>query len=338
MAQIAQGDFDDAIASARASIVALGPSPAGRGPLHNATLASLSLANALNSDRRPGVTEAARAGLRFAAQLDGARNTPHASLIRSLLGQGLIRDGEVAAGLSELEKASADSRALLGADHPQTVQMVYLLGGGRLEAGEVREAVETYQSSLDSALRHPAALNPLAFASMHLTLASALVAARETGRALPHYVEAEKFFAEVDGADAPSSLGARSARALALTRLGRLREADALFGSIQADSLPATSKATYQSRLALLRSLQGKHAEAVTLARAGAEGLKKLASKTLRAQSLARLGAVLLAAKHPADAVAPLEQAIALYAQAQLKESPDRADAIADLQHAMGAR
>jgi tetratricopeptide (TPR) repeat protein len=337
MAQIAQGDYDDGIASARASIAALGPVPAGQAPLLNATLAYLSLASALNSDRRTGVTEAARAGLRLAQQRDGANNTPHASQLRSLLGQGLIRDGEAAAGLRELEKASADSRTLLGADHIQTVQMTYLLGGGLLEAGEVRKATEACQASLDSALRHPEALNPLAFASMHLTLANALVAARETGRALPHYESAEKFFAEADGADTPSSLGARSARALALTRLGRLREGDALFASIPMDALAGANMATYESRLAVLRSLQGRHAEAVSLARSGVEGLKKLSSKTLRAQSLARLGAVLLAAKQRAEAVAPLEQAVALFKEVQIEESPDRRDAGTDLRRALAA-
>ena len=338
MAQVAQQDYDGAITSARAAIAALGPDPAGDQALLNATLAYLSLANALNSDRRPGVTAAARAGLRYATRLDPALKAPHAAQIRSLLGQGLIRDGQVAAGLRELEQAAGDSRVLLGPEHPQTVQMTYLLGGGLLEAGEVRKAVDTYQASLDAALRHPAALNPLAFASMHLTLASALVAARDIESSLPHYVDAEKFFAEVDGAEAPTALGARSSRAFALARLGRLEEANGVFASIPVESLAGTTKAMYQSRLAVLRTLQGQKEEAVTLARAGVEGLKQLASKTLRAQSLQRLGAALLAAGQPGEAVAPLGQALALYQEAQLSASPDRLETETDLRRAQRAR
>ena len=337
MAQIAQGDFDAGIAAARAAIATLDPKPTGQAPLLDSTLAYLSLANSLNSDRRPGVTAAAQTALDFAIKRDGTRNTPHGALIRSVLGQGLIRDGEVAAGLEVLERAATDSRTLLGAENPQTVQMAYLLGGGQLEAGQVNAAVATYQASLDSALQHPAGLNPLAFASLHNTLANALVAAREIERALPHYAEAEKFFAEVDGDDAPSALGSRSSRAFALTRLDRLREADSLFASVPLEQLSGTTKAMYESRLAQLRSRQGRHAEAVALSRSGTEGLRKLTSKTQRAQSLSRLGSVLLAAAHPAEAVAPLEEAIALYGS-QLQESPDRTETEALLARARGAR
>ena len=67
MAQIEQGDFDAGIASAQAAVTAVGPAPVGQPALLGATLANLSLANALNSDRRPGVTEAARAALSFAS-------------------------------------------------------------------------------------------------------------------------------------------------------------------------------------------------------------------------------------------------------------------------------
>jgi tetratricopeptide (TPR) repeat protein len=103
------------------------------------------------------------------------------------------------------------------------------------------------------------------------------------------------------------------------------------------EKLSGTTKAMYESRLAPLRSQQGRHEEAVALARSGTEGLKKLTSKTLRAQSLSRLGAVLVAAGHPADAFAPLEEAIGLY-ETQLQESPDRVETEALLRRARAAR
>jgi eukaryotic-like serine/threonine-protein kinase len=333
MAQIEQGDFDAGIASAQAAVTTVGPAPTGQAALLGATLANLSLANALNSDRRPGVTEAARAALRYASTPGAAGNTPHGSQARVLLGQGLIRDGEVAAGLRELEQAYADSRTLLGPDHPQTMEVGNLLGGGRLEAGDVHGAVAAYQICYDSALRHPAALSPIAFGYVHLTLANALVATRDRESALPHYVEAERLFAEVEGPTAPLALGVRSSRALALARLGRLDEAEEIFATLEDMTLTGTGKAMYESRLAVLRSLQGRHSEAVALAGPATEGLSKLSSKTLRAQSLSRLGSVLLAAGQKAEAVPPLEQAMALYGS-QLQESPDRTETAADLRRA----
>ncbi|HEY6125193.1 MAG TPA: protein kinase [Steroidobacteraceae bacterium] len=330
MAQIEQGDFDAGIASAQAAVTAVGPAPAGQSALLGATLANLSLASALNSDRRPGGTDAARAALLYASTPGVPGNTPPGSQARALLGEGLIRDGEVAAGLREIEQAYNDSRALLGPDHPQTVQMGNLLGGGRLEAGDVKGAVAAYRVCYESAQRHPAALSTIAFAYVNLTLANALVAARDGESALPHYIEAERLFAEADGPTAPMTLGVRSSRGLALARLGRLQEADDVFASLEDKTLTGRGKAMYESRLAVLRSLQGRHVEAVALAVPATEGLSKMASKMLRAQSLSRLGSVLLAAGQRAEAVAPLEQAMALY-NTQLQESPDRTETAADL-------
>ena len=337
MAHIEKGDFDAGIASAQAAVTAVGPAPVGQPALLGATLANLSLANALNSDRRPGVTEAARAALRFASGPGTVPNTPHGSQARVLLGQGLIRDGEVAAGLRELEQAYADSKTLLGPDHPQTIEVANLLGGGRLEAGDVHGAVQVYQISYEAALRRPAALSPIAWGYVHQTLANALVATRDREGALPHYLEADRFFVEAEGPNAPLALGARSARALALARLGRLEEADEIFASLKDLTFTGTGKAMYESRLAVLRSLQGRHAEAVALAGPATEGLSKLSSKMLRAQSLSRLGSVLLAAGQQAEAVPPLEQAMALYG-AQLQESPDRTETAADLHRARLSR
>jgi hypothetical protein len=56
--------------------------------------------------------------------------------------------------------------------------------------------------------------------------------------------------------------------------------------------------------------------------------------KTSRAQSLARLGSILLASNNPDKAVAPLEESVPLFREAQLPESPETADAVASLQRA----
>jgi serine/threonine protein kinase/tetratricopeptide (TPR) repeat protein len=337
MAQVAEGEFAAAIVSARTAVDRLGPAPVGRRAQVAAALAQLALANTLNSDRRPGVVDAARASLKFAELANPNAYLPHKSQARVLLGQGLIRDGQVAEGLRELTRAYSDTRNFLGADHPQTVQFGIFVANGRVEAGDLRGAIDAYRISLDSASRHPESLDPVAFGHIELGLANALCAAREREESLPHYLEAERSFAAAAGTDSPLTLGAISSRAFALTGLARLAEADKIFADLQSRPLTGTTKATSDSRLSVLRSLQGRHDEAIALARAGAEGLKTLQSKTLRAQSLAKLGSALLAALHGAEAVAPLEQGIALFKEMQLQETPERAETVAMLDRAKAA-
>jgi hypothetical protein len=160
------------------------------------------------------------------------------------------------------------------------------------------------------------------------------VAARDVEPSLEHYAEADRLFAEADGPDAALALGARSSTAMALLRLHRVKEADDIFATLQSVPFKGSSKAMYESRLALLRSAQGRHAEALALAVPATEVLGKLASKTLRAQAFWRLGSVMLAAGQASAAVAPLENAVALYREGQLQASPDRLEAEADLMRA----
>lgn len=84
--------------------------------------------------------------------------------------------------------------------------------------------------------------------------------------------------------------------------------------------------ATHQGRLAVLRNLQGRHDEAVTLAQSSVDGLKTYLSSYVRAQSLTRLGSILIDAHRQTEAVAPLEQSLALFAKSQLPGSPDQAE------------
>ena len=190
------------------------------------------------------------------------------------------------------------------------------------------------RAALDSASRHTAGRSAMALAYMHSALAQGLLAAREREAALPLLIQADQLWVQAGGATEPLALGARASYALTLAQLGRLDESERVFAGIVAMPLPSANKASIDGRLAGLRSLQGRHAEAVALARASVEGLKLHAWKTLRAQSLATLGSALLHADRPGEAIGPLEQAVALYRQAQLYESPDCADAAAALARA----
>jgi len=335
-AQLDAGDADSAIASAHrgvAAVAPLGTNP-DRRALLDAMQAHASLANVLSSANKAGVVEEARSALQYAARM-GQMLEPSATLAaRTSLGIGLISEDRLAEGLRELKNAYADSRKLRGADDQQTSIMGSLLGKSCLEAGDVSCALDAYQQSFDSIMRHQATLGPFFVAQAHYGLANALAAAGDNERALPHFDKASRLFVEAGGSSAALSLRSRSAHALSLARLGRLAESDEEFKDLSTAPFVGVDEAAHQGRLAVLRSLQGRHNDAVTLAQSSAEGLKAFPRKASRAQSLARLGSILLAAHRGTDAIAPLEQSIALFTQAQLPQSPELAEARATLDRA----
>lgn len=90
----------------------------------------------------------------------------------------------------------------------------------------------------------------------------------------------------------------------------------------------------HEGRLAVLRDLQGRHAEAVTIAQASSDALHTNPSRNVRAVAAATLGRVLLRAGRPDDAVVPLQEATRLWSETQVRATPDRSDAEADLAQA----
>jgi tetratricopeptide (TPR) repeat protein len=295
--------------------------------------AHLALANAFAGARREGVVEEARAVLQLAEHWPGTRAPTQTIEARVLLGYGLIIvAGQVADGLNEVKTAYAEARNRYGEGHEQTALIANNLGLVCMEAGDTAGALAAYQAAFDSAMQRPDERGPHALGLAHYGLAIALDAARERERALPYFAEAARLFAEANGATTPLALRSRSMRALALTRLGRLDEAERDFASLAAMPFAGADKARHDGRLAMLRSLQGRHDEAVALASSSAEALKTFPSKTTQAQSLANLGVVLLNSGRPEQAIEPLERSIALYREAQPDESRDRAEAIAALE------
>src|SRR5450631_3275793 len=329
-AQLDAGQADSAIASASAAVAAIAPTGANpdQRTLLDALQAHLALANVLSNAHNPGVVEEARSALRYAAQMDTTLQATATLEARTQLGIGLIREGRPVEGLRELKSAYADSRRIRGADHVQTTIMANLLGNSSLEAGDVAGAVSAFQESFDSVMLRQEARGPFSVAMSHFGLAQALAAAHDYARALPHFDEATRLFAEVNGSTAPLVLRSRSAHALSLARLGRLAESEREFRSLAALPFARAEEAAHQGRLAVLRSLQGQHDAAVTLAKASVEGFKEYPSKSTRAQSLSRLGSILLAANRGSEAMTPLQQSIALFSEAQVPESPERAEAM----------
>jgi len=324
-ALIDMGDVDAGIAAARSAVAALpNPLPSGRRAHQSAIQAHLGLANALNNASLPGVVDEARAALALMSDIQGWRGTTHWWAARAFLGRGLVREGQVEAGLRELESAYQGSKKLLGPDHEETEIYATYWGGALLDAGDVQGAIVAYQAALDAVMRREAGRGSSAVAFDQYGLASALAADSEPSMAVPHFDAAIQLFSAAMGADSPLIARARSARALTLTRLGRLDEADRDMAALMGSALSNEEKTQFDTRLALLRSRQGRKSEALTLARKTQSNISALRSKPRQAQALSIIGQVLLASGQPEEAVAALERAHDLFSDVQIKRSPDR--------------
>ena len=335
-AQLDAGDHSAAIASARAAVSALPVIGADseRQTLLDAKQAHLSLANVLANLHTTGIVDEARLSLRYAAQLGDTVEPANLLDARTLLGIGLIREGHPVDGLRELKSTYADARKIRGADHRQTVVLASLLGTSCLEAGDIDGARSAYQESFDATMRHQAALGQYAVAWGHFGVALGLTAAKEDAQALPHSEEAMQQFSQSSGPDAPITLRSRSLHAFLLARTGQLAASEREFTALSNATFSDDDKVTHQDRFAFLRSLQRRHAEAIALAQRAAESSKGALSKSVQARSLATLGSVLLDANRPSDAIAPLQQSIALFADAQVPKSPEQLAAGALLEQA----
>jgi tetratricopeptide (TPR) repeat protein len=306
--------------------------------LLDAAQAHAGLANILLGAALPGAAEEARSSLKYAEWMGPARPPGVVIDARTLLGMGLVDQGQVSQGLAEIQRAYADSRELRGDDHRQTGIIANLLGKTCMDAGDVECALTSFEASYESVMRQQAALGPFAVAMAHFGLGSALNSAGRYDQALPHFSDAAVLFAEAGGPAAPRALRSRSVHAYTQIRLGKLAEADKEFASVSAVTpFDATEKAANDGRLALLRSLQGRHDEALRLARSAADGLDATSPKSRRAKSLTTLGTIMYAAGQAGDAVVPLEQAVALYSESQVPGSPDLAEAVAALARAHAA-
>lgn len=335
-AQLDAGEIDAGVASARAAVAALAPAGGSVRKL-DAINAWASLANSLNFARRPGQVDAARRSLLLARELYGTRLTEPVLESRILLGQGLAREGQQAAALTEMAAVLADATQLLGSKHPKIETIANFLGNTRLEAGDSVGAVDAFKIALSIAEGGADGDSGFSNGIAHYSLASALAASRRNEEALPHYEAGARLLRAAGGADAPLALRALSARALALARLGRLNESDRAFGALADAPYAGADKAVHAGREALLRSLQGRHERAIALARTSVDGLRAQPSKIAQATASNTLGTVLLAAGRPVEAIEPLREAVRLYAENQILISADHADAIAALTRADAA-
>jgi tetratricopeptide (TPR) repeat protein len=127
---------------------------------------------------------------------------------------------------------------------------------------------------------------------------------------------------------------ARSGAAVALTRSGRLAEADAAASRVLEQPFDSKAiQAFVKVRVGLVRSAQGRHVEARALL-GDADTFFANSPNRLRALSLAGNGHVMLADGQLAESLERLQQAQTLLRQSQRNGSPDLADICIDMARA----
>ena len=340
-ARMKEGEVEAGLACVQEAVAVLTEAGAAARPLDAVTVWA-SLASALSVAQRPGVADAARRSIAHATALYGNRITESTLIVRTLMAMGMATEGDDAAALAELDSALADMTGFFGPAYPKIANIVNFRGHIRLDTGDAAGAVDDFQMQLACVERlggEGGSNRGLA----HAAIAKALAAARRDGEALVHCETSVRLLGESSGestgADNAYALRSRSAATLLLARLGRLDEAERSAKAIDAamQALGPLDRALHAGRVSVLRRLQGRPDDAITLALESVDGLHAHPSKIVRATAAAALGSALLAAGRPADALAPLREAVRLFAEKQLAVSPDQADARADLARAEAA-
>ena len=337
-ARMKEGEVEAGLACVQEAVAVLTEAGAAARPLDAVTVWA-SLASALSVAQRPGVADAARRSIAHATALYGNRITESTLIVRTLMAMGMATEGDDAAALAELDSALADMTGFFGPAYPKIANIVNFRGHIRLDTGDAAGAVDDFQMQLACVERlggEGGSNRGLA----HAAIAKALAAARRDGEALMHCETSVRLLGESSGestgADNAYALRSRSAATVLLARLGRLDEAERSAKAIDAamQALGPLDRALHAGRVSVLRRLQGRPDDAITLALESVDGLHAHPSKIVRATAAAALGSALLAAGRPADALAPLREAVRLFAEKQLAVSPDQADARADLARA----
>ena len=330
------GEIDAGVALAREAVEVADTSP-DTDP-HDAMAVWTWMANALNVAERDGVADAARRALELSKPLYGDRFSEALLSIRMMLARGLAAEGQDAQALAELDQVLDETVRFFGPTYPRIEVLYNFRGHVRLDSGDAVGAIADFRAQIEAA-HSRGGEGGVNLGLGHGALAKALTATPELDAALANCEQAAEMLREALGPETAHVWRARSVRAMLLARLGRLDEA-----ALEADALePAVpsfseiDRAVHAGRVSALRRLQGRHQEAVGLALASIETLRTHPSKVIRAGASATLGMALLSAGRASDALAPLQEAVRLYAEKQRAMLPDHAAAIAALQAAEAA-
>ena len=322
------GDVDGALVTMRAAMAVLELPQASQLRKLDVFETTSSYGSVLSFARQPGQVAVGRRALALARDIYGEQVAAPVLMARKQLGAALAEEGQMNEAIAELSTLRDDTIRFLGPTHHQSEHAVYTLGGVQLAAGDFAGAVASFESTLSIQKVNPVG-GPRTLGIEHQNLANALNGLRRRDEALTHLDTAIALYAQAGpGSDLQAQV-ARSIRALTLTALGRLSEADREFAALTGAPFKGAPKAVHASRLSTLRSLQGRHAEAIAMAQSAQASLAGDPFRAARAAVAHALGDNLLRAGRAAEAVGPLTEAVRLYGEQRIAMTPDQAEASA---------
>ncbi len=289
------------------------------------------VANLTRLANRKGSLEPARRAYALARDVYGDRPTDTLLYARTSYAAALGDEGDIAAGLREMQAVLRQQQQILGPDNLEVEQTLGRLGGLWLKAGDPISAIASLKEALRISAQQSAGKPTSAVAICQLNLGVMYANAHRYNDALAQWREADRTYSSLVGVDSENARMARSGVAFALTKLGKLEEADAIFAALlQQPFRSSAEEVLIKSRLGVLRSSQGRHEEALALLRGASDSFASAPGR-LRALALAVLGDALLAGGKTAESLAVLQQARTQLLSSQPKGSPDLADIAIDM-------
>ena len=323
--QVNQGKLDDAVASAQRA-VALVESGADERSRRATEEGLVTLLSAMNVARHPGRLAVARRGYELAQAIYPARST-NVLQSRAMYAHALVSEGDADVGLRELKTVLVLQVAALGPDHRDVEFTREMIAAAAIRRGDLPTALESSLEALRTAERRSAGAPAVLATVMRVKYGLALALAFRNAEAEQQLRGAVEEFAAMQNASPVLVRRALAEHALVLARMERLAEADREFE--RALALPASNPseaASIGGQLGTLRSLQGRHQEALTLLREQHETSSKQGNAMGVASALAAIGAAQLRAGDPAKALETLQQATAQFEMLHPRVSPMRAD------------
>lgn len=262
-----------------------------------------------------------------------ANDARHPSVLAVQMGYAntLALDGRPREALPHSQAAAKAAIEVFGADSAMAGYFLNSLASIQIEVGEIRAAIENSRRSLaiDQKTRQPGTRD---HSSRLRGLGRQLLAARQPHEAAQPLAEALEI-----GVRIKDRRGERSSAAhygLALSRLGRFEEADALLTRAigSDDGVWSRPRLNAFLHMGILRRLQGNsQAALVSLEQALALASERPRSELDRGQILAEVGRARLELGQLDAAVELLGSALALLEAVQIRTTPDQADVLVAL-------